>query len=771
MKKLQQFIPLICLLAGQSAFAEEQKAVKLQDVDVVGVTPLLGSGIPVNKVPVPVQQATAKQLEESQSLSLADYMNRYLGSVNINDAQNNPFQPDVQFRGFSASPLMGLPQGLSIYMNSIRFNEFFGDTVNWDLIPEGAIDTMTLQSGTNPAFGLNTLGGALAMRTKTGFSAPKHQLEVSGGSWGRHSEEITSGWNNGTWGYFLDARYFNEDGWRDFSNTEVMQGLATLSWRGDVSSLDLTLATADNNLRGNGTIPVELLRVHRKAVFTQPDQMINRFFLASLEGSHWFNDHIELSGNMYFRRLKTNSLNGDGSEYGECGGVVCEEDGITQVLDLKGDPITFSDAVDGGTRNTSTTIQRSFGFALQTAFDYKIMNRENHFITGATYDQGNVHYSADTELGALNEQRGVDGSGIKTEESHVRLNTETEHYGIFFSDTFSITDKLDITVAGRYNQTRIALMDQDGTELNGKHVFQRFNPSAGLTYQFMPELTFYGNYSESARAPTPMELSCSDPDAPCKLPNAFVSDPPLKQVVANTWEAGFRGQFRHILDGHLSWHAGVFRTENKNDIIFQSTGGVATNLGYFTNVGKTRRQGIELGLQGDFFDRLRLSANYTYLEATFRTPYLSNSPSHPNADANGDIQVQEGDSIPGIPQQMFKVALDYDVIKGMTYLDRWTMGTDIIYNGSQYMRGDESNEGTKLSAYAVVNLRTEFEFNKHVTLFGRVTNLFDTEYKNFGQYASTGDVLTDALGISDKDTQFVGIGAPRAAWVGIRLSM
>jgi len=770
MKKLQQFIPLLYLLAGQSAFAQEQKTVKLQDVEVVGVTPLLGSGIPVNKVPVPVQRATAKQLEESQSLSLADYMNRYLGSVNINSAQNNPFQPDVQFRGFTASPLMGLPQGLSIYMNSIRFNEFFGDTVNWDLIPEGAIDTMTLQSGSNPAFGLNSLGGALAMRTKTGFSAPKHQLEVSGGSWGRHSEEITSGWNNGTWGYFLDARYFNEDGWRDFSNSEVMQGLATLSWRGDVSSLDLTLASADNNLRGNGTIPVELLRLRRDAVFTQPDQTINRFFLASLEGSHWFNDHIELSGNMYFRRLKTNSLNGDGSEYQDCAGLVCDEAG-DQVLDLAGNTIPWSDDVDGGTKNTSTTIQRSFGFALQTAFDYQIMAHENHFITGATYDQGNVHYSADSELGALNAQRGVDGSGIKAEESHVRLNTETEHYGIFFSDTFSVTDKLDITVAGRYNQTRIALMDQDGTELNGKHVFQRFNPSAGLTYQFMPELSFYGNYSESARAPTPMELSCADPDAPCKLPNAFVSDPALKQVVANTWEAGFRGQFRHILDGHLSWSAGVFRTENKNDIIFQSTGGVVSNTGYFTNVGKTRRQGIELGLQGNFFDDLRVSANYTYMEATFRTPFLSNSPSHPDADANGDIQVKQGDFIPGIPRQMFKVALDYDVIKGMTYLDRWTMGTDIIYNGSQYLRGDESNQGSKLNAYAVVNLRTEFQFNKHFTLFARVTNLFDTQYKNFGQYANTGDVLTDALGISDKDTQFVGIGAPRAGWVGIRLSM
>ncbi len=760
--------PLLCLVGASTTVYAEDQRVKLETVEIVGVTPFQGSGISINKVPVPVSIVDAEQLEKSQSISLADYMNRYLGSVNINDAQNNPFQPDVQYRGFTASPLMGLPQGLSVYVNSIRFNEFFGDTVNWDLIPEGAIDTMALQSGSNPAFGLNTLGGAIAIKTKTGFTAPKHQLEVSGGSWGRHSEELSSGWNNGKFGYFVDVKYFNEDGWRDFSNTEVMQGFSTFSWRGEDSTLDLTLATADNTLRGNGTVPVELLKTNRKAVFTQPDQTINRFFLASLDGSTWLTDHAELSGNMYFRRNKTGALNGDGSEFVDCTGLnvgtLCDA-ANAQVLDLAGGAIPFGPAVDGGTLNTSTTIQRSYGLALQTAFDYQILQHDNHFIVGMTYDQGNVHYSADTEVGVLNADRGVNGSGYKTFDAHVRLNTETEHYGVFFTDTFSVTDQLDVTVSGRYNKTRIALLDQVGTELNGNHVFERFNPSAGLTYNFMPELIFYGNYSESARAPSPMELSCSDPNAPCKLPNSFVSDPPLEQVVASTWEAGFRGRFDNVLEGRVNWSAGIFRSINNNDIIFQSTGGVTANTGYFNNIGRTRRQGIELGLNGEVYDDLRFSTNYTYMEATFRSPYKANSPSHPKADVNGDIQVQKGNNIPGIPQHLFKVALDYDVIK------QWTVGTDVIYNGSQFFRGDESNTASKTNAYAVVNLRSEIRFNEHVALFGSVTNLFDTQYKNFGQYANTGDVLTDALGITDVDTQFVGIGAPRAGWVGIRLSL
>ncbi len=768
------FLVNIAFMAGVHA-EEKSQPLHLEVMDVISVSPLPGSNISENKIPSPVQTVTSEQLESAQSLSLADYMNRYMGNVNINSAQNNPFQPDVRVRGYAASPLMGLPQGISVYMNGLRMNEAFGDNVNWDLIPEGAIDTMSLQSGSNPVFGLNTLGGAIAIKTKTGFSAPGHHLEVSGGSWGRHSEEITSGWNNGEFGYFLDARYFNEDGWRDFSNSEVMQGLATLSWRGEVSSLDLTLVSTDNDLKGNGTVPVELLRTSRSAVFTQPDQTINRLFLAALEGSTWLNDHIELSGNMYFRRLNSHGLNGDGTNFQQCAApnpttIMCDE-GNNAIVDLNGQTIPFNAAVSSGTKNTSSIIQRSFGFALQSAFDYQLFDHENHFIVGAAYSQGNVHYGADSELGALNVQRGVNGSGIKVQDSHVRLNTETENYSLYFNETFSVTDQLNLIVGGRYNQTSIRLLDQFGTALNGYHVFQRFNPSAGLTYVFRPEVSFYGNYSESTRAPTPMELSCSDPLAPCKLPNAFVSDPPLKQVVAHTFETGFRGEFGDFLAGTLNWRAGVFRTENENDILFKSTGGVVANTGYFDNVGKTRHQGIELGIFGDAFDRLRYSANYTYMEATFRTPFKVNSPSHPAADANGDIQVKQGDFIPGIPRQMFKVALDYDVIKGMTYLDRWTMGTDVIYNGSQYLRGDESNQGSKLNAYAVVNLRTEFQFNPHVTLFARVTNLFDTQYKNFGQYANTGDVLTNALGITNRDTQFVGIGAPRAGWVGIRLSL
>ncbi|MEQ1638267.1 MAG: TonB-dependent receptor [Methylococcales bacterium] len=819
------FAGLLGLFSAAGLAAEKAGTVELEPMEVVGVTPLQGgSGVTIDKIPAHVQVITAEELEKSQSLTLPEYMNRYLGSVNINDAQNNPYQPDVQYRGFTASPLLGLPQGLAVYVNGIRFNEPFGDSVNWDLIPEGAIDTMTLQSGSNPAFGLNTLGGALSLQTKTGFTSPKHQLEVSGGSWGRHSEELSSGWNNGTFGYFIDAKYFNEDGWRDFSNSEVQQALGTFSWRGDRSDLDLTLATADNNLRGNGTLPLELLQVNRSTVFTHPDITRNRMFLASLSGNTDVTDDIKVSGNMYYRRNRMRTYNGDGSEFGGCGGghddadekqarklaktgedeqddidrinevdddngtdanddiggddesegdddngdvndnSLCDEEG-ERLADINQQPITNGDNVQGGTINTSESVQRSFGFALQTAFNQQIFNHANNFVVGWTYDNNSVHYSADTELGALTDDRGVAGAGILLHDSRVRLNTSTETYGAFFSDTFSITEQLHLNVAGRYNHSNIKLMDHYGDDLNGQHRFERFNPSAGLTYAILPHLTAYGSYSQSTRMPTPMELSCADPDAPCKLPNAFVSDPPLNQVVAETWEAGFRGKLNAIPETTMDWSAGYFQTNSNDDIIFQSAGGVVGNRGFFQNIGRTKRQGLELGMHANVFKRLHIDANYTYLDATVGVDYLSQSPNHPKADDQGNVLVKNGSRLPGIPEHLIKLAVSYDIIPD------WSLGVNMLYNGDQFLRGDEANLTSPLASYMLFNLKTEYRFNEHFSIFGKLDNIFNKRYQNFGTFGNTGDVLENSLGVNDLDTRFVGVGAPRAGWVGVRITL
>ena len=776
MKKVLYGILGLVSLTAVGATPEKDKPLDLGVIDVVGVTPLPGSGVAAQKIPANIQTVSSEQLEKTQSLSLAQYINRFLGSVSINEAQSNPLQPDIYYRGFAATPILGLPQGISTYVNGVRFNEPFGDSVNWDLISENAIDSMVLFPGSNPVFGLNTLGGAISIKTKTGFSSPGHQFEAYGGSWDRHSEEITSGWNNGTWGYFLDLHNFGEQGWRNYSPSTALQGLGSLNWRGDKGSLDLTLAANDNNLKGNGAVPIQLLELDRNAVFTHPDQTTTRMFFSELAGSYDLTDAVEISGNAYFRQNRIRTFNGDNSDYEDCEleeneGLLCEEPGDDEevVVDTNGNNVDAVDAVEGATNNTSQTYQRSRGGTLQSVFNQDLFNHENNLTVGASYDYATVHFESDTELASLTDSRGTIGSGIYVDESKVRLNTNTETVGAFFTDSFSITDALTATIAGRFNHIGINMKDQYINDplktLNGSHTFDRFNPSAGLTYQIIKNLGMYGSYSESARAPTPMELSCADPEAPCKLPNSFVADPPLKQVVAKTWEGGFRGDLNELLGkGDLKWNLGYFHTINNNDIIFRRD--VSSNIisqGYFDNVGQTRRHGIEAGTTVNYpqlfsqIDDWHFSTNYTYLNATFMNEFDTVDPLDPSQVA----VVSSGDRIPGIPEHLYKVAIGVDLWQKVSF------GIDGIYSGDQYFRGDEANNNNTLNGYWVFNTTAEYKVNKHFALFGNLNNIFNTNYNSFGVYGDASEVLGPAF----NDGRFVSPGAPRAGWIGIRLSM
>ena len=784
--KVQVFNTLFALygLVALDISVASDEPLDLGLMNIISTSPLDGRGVEAKKLPGNIQTVSNKQLQNAQSISLADYINRYLGSVTINEAQNNPLQPDIYYRGFVASPLLGMPQGLSTYINGVRFNEPFGDTVNWDLIPEGAIDSMALYGGSNPVYGLNSLGGAISVKTKTGFTAPGHQIEVYGGSWDRHSEELSSGWNNGTWGYFVDLNHFEEEGWRNFSPTKAERAFGTLSWRGDKGSLDLTLAANDNDLRGNGATPESMLQQEgRKSVFTHPDQTITRLFFSELAGSYDLSDDIEISGNAYFRQNRIKTFNGDTSDFEDCEfpgdginpshiGFLCEDPQSDPdeevVVDTNGNDVVATDAVEGGTNNTSQTNMRSRGGTLQTVFAHDLFAHENNLTVGSSYDFSEVHFSSDTELASLTGDRGTIGSGVFVREPMVRLTTNTSAVGVFLSDSFSITDDLTATVAGRYNYIHMNLIDRDGTELNGSHTFERLNPSAGLTYNILNNLTVYGNYSESTRAPSPMELSCADPEAPCKLPNSFTADPPLEQVVAKTWEGGFRGDLNSLLGkGDLKWNLGYFHTINSNDIIFRrDLNSGLISQGYFDNVGKTRRYGIEAGTQINYpqlFSRIddwHFSTNYTYLNARFLSGFDSLDPLNHDQAA----PVSQGDKIPGIPEHVFKASLGVDLWQ------RVLLGFDGLYSGDQVFRGDEANNNAKLSGYWVFNARAEYKITLNFALFGRLDNIFDKNYSSFGVYGDASGVL-GGFGTGNGNDRFVSPGMPRAGWVGVRLSL
>jgi hypothetical protein len=334
-----------------------------ETVEVVGVTPIHGLGIERNKVPVNVQSATSAQLTRTRALYVGEQLVERFASVAANEAQTNAFQPDIQFRGFVSSPLLGLPQGLAVYQDGVRMNEPFGDTVNWDLLPTNAIASINLMPGSNPLFGLNALGGAISLQTKTGYSSPGHAATVSAGSFGRRWVDLQSGAHSDRLSYFVTGRVLAEEGWRDFSPTRIGQLFGNVEWRGSATTLTASVTGGANKLIGNGAAPVQLLEEDRDAVFTHPDETRTSLALMTLRGRHTAAPDVALEAVLFYRPATIRTFNGDDTDYDEC-----EDDDLEELLcteDGDGEPVedqfgafipVDDDDPFNGTNNTSKTV-------------------------------------------------------------------------------------------------------------------------------------------------------------------------------------------------------------------------------------------------------------------------------------------------------------------------------------------------------------------------------------------------------------------------------
>jgi outer membrane receptor protein involved in Fe transport len=726
-------------------------------VDVVGVTPVTGAGVLRDKIPSNVQSLDFST-NPRVGVSAADWL-MTLASIQINEAQSNPFQPDLQFRGFTASPLLGLPQGLVAYQDGVRVNEPFGDTINWDLIPVNAIKRIDVMPGANPAFGSNALGGAIVVETKDGFSSAGHDLSFSTGAFGRWIAEGSSGAHltDRHLAYFAAGRVLAEDGWRDFSPSRVRQGFGAIDWtKGNHTLVRGSASISRNRLVGNGVAPVLLLQEDRNAIFTHPDQTSTSLTQFNGRVTHVVSDRTNLDAVAYTRPSRVRSFNGDDTNYQACDdrpfrGGMCLDD--EPVFDLSGRliPAAPNGVELDATNNTSTTRNRGYGGSVQLSQISYPFNGHNQLAAGLTFDGARSRYESATELASLTDDRGTIGSGFTDAASLVGLRTTSRHVGLYVSDFHDVSAKLTISGSVRLNRTVIKLRDQIGEELNGDHEFTRLNPSIGATYALNDQVTAYASVGTTSRAPTPSELSCADPEDACRLPNAFVADPPLDQVRATTFEGGVRGNA-----GLLRWAASAFRTVNSDDIIFVSSGAL-TNEGYFRNIDQTTRQGLELTLQTPAHRLVSGSASYTFLDATFGVPLTLSSPNHPD-EHDGEIDVEKGARLPGLPRHSAKFI-------GRVAGARGSVQASLNLTSSQFLRGDEANLLDAIDGYAVVNLAARFAVTPRVELFADVINLFDPEYETFGLLGEADDVLGDDY----DDPRFVSPGAPRAAWLGVRL--
>jgi outer membrane receptor protein involved in Fe transport len=744
---LAQAIPAPNAPAGPALAPQETQgsnttanAGPVEEITVVGTSPLLGSGVDRNKIPVDTQVLDSANLTREGAPDILQALNTQIAGIVLDSASGNPYQPSLFYDGFEVSPLQGTSQGMAVYVNGLRFNQPFGDTVNWDLIPDIAISKINLE-GSNPLFGLNALGGSFNVALKDGFSYSGGQADISGGSFGTVQGDLQYGIHIGNQALYVAGSVIHQDGWRDLQSTDIQNVFSDWGIKQDNVEIHLNLTAANSGINGPGTAPVELLDADSRAQFTAPNAIFNRYIQAAFRTSIDVNDTLSVQAQAYYDYFQQRVENGNSANDTPCddgSNLLCQGPGMPSTT-RGGAPIPafLGNNAAYSELDTNTTNTNAYGAAFQVTGTSDLFGFKNHLVAGASFDGAQTEFSATAFIGGLTPiTRIYIGPGEVIDEPGnnvpVRVAISDAYAGGFASDTLNLTSALALTISGRFNFAEIDLADQGGGDLTGNHAYARFNPASGLTYSFSPQLTAYAGYAEANRAPTPAELSCAGPENSCSLANFFVGDPDLKQVVAHTVEAGLRGHFDVTGGMRLAYDLSLFHTDSDDDIVFINS--VTLNRAFFANVGQTRRQGGS-GRIDIKTDRISAYVNYTYTDATYQTGYVEAGGSNPDADANGNITVRPGDELPGVPRSVVKFGIDGAITEA------WHAGVDGQYQGGQYLFGDEANLTPRLPGYFVMNLHSTYDITPRFQVFANAQNLLDRRYYTYGTFSPTSSVF------------------------------
>lgn len=762
-----------------------------EHVVVYGTLPGGALGLDSNKVPGFLQDLDAQAIGAQHGGSLLAPLAAQSAGISVTDTQGNGVFQDLRFHGFEASPLQGTPQGIAVYQNGMRLNEAFGDTVNWEAIPQNAVAHAQVWSA-NPIFGLNALGGAVALTMKDGFAWQGAEAGLQGGSYGHGQAGAQWGGSDGTHSFYGAVEGVTDAGWRYHSQSNLARLYADAGWRTGDSEFHLSVSGAASGLGVVGPTPIEMTARDPRAVYTYPQTTRDSIASITVSGKSRLTEHWQIAGAAYLRTLKQRHVDGNDADFERCSaassfpGMLCLEDDDFPapspktpafrdqfaVLDQAGAPIAFTPGTIYGTVDRTYTDSVSHGVTLQITGGTPLLGHGNYFTAGLSFDGSGIGFRSTSTLGRIFPDLDVAadpalagaGSIIRSNGdlgyAPVTLGATTNYYGLYAVDALDLTAAVTLTAGLRINAAGIATRDRSGAapELTGTHGYGHANPLAGLTWRLDPLVTLFGGYSQANRAPTPLELDCASATLPCLLEGSLVADPPLKQVVSETVQAGARGDLP-LGGGTLAWSASAFRTDADNDIV--SLASAIQGRGYFANVPATRRQGVDVTARYAA-QAWSVYANWSYLEATYQFTGTLASPNNPGADGDGNVAVTPGRHIPLNPAHTVKAGGDVAVT------DDLSLGGELAFTGSRYYDGDPSNLNAKLPAAAIVDLRARYRVAPGWALYGLIDNLFDNKDASYGTYfdpSDTAGLVSPALA----DARSITLRQPISFQLGVNL--
>jgi iron complex outermembrane recepter protein len=662
--------------------------VELAPIEVVGsilpsAGPVVGSGVPAR-----VTVLNRGDIEASEPRLLTDLLVNQAGFSSYDDL-GSAAKLSLSSRGFFASPVVGLPQGISVFLDGIRQNEPDAAQVNFDLLPMEHLTRIELLSGTASLLGRNSLGGAINLVSNQGGGPTRGELEVSGGNYTTLGTDgsVRGSLGSGKWSYYAGGGYDRENGWRQDTRSKQYNGFFNIGRLTPRWGVRLQGYGARSRARAAGSLPESVYHVNPDSNLTTGDyEDLNNLQLAV--SGYTRSARSQLSASAYIRRHRADRFN----------------------VNQPADPDNL-----GKSRNR----------ILGSNVDYRVDRTVGKSKLGLRIGADGSASHTDVQLFADSTKFG--GSQLQT--TFVKSPTwDVGAFGIADLTTGPVT----ISAGARYDYVRIPFRNQLDPSRDTTSSYSRLSPRGGISWAATGSLTLYGSVGTSFRAPAVIELACSDKAEPCPLPFALGDDPPVKPVRATTYEIGGK-----LIAGSSIFNASAYRTDVKDDIFLfasDTTISGSTIEGFFGNLNETRRAGLEFSVQAFLSGGHSLYANYAWTRATFQSAAEIFSIRENFGRSNA---VRPGDQLPLVPSHQVKVGGTLVLPKG------FFGGMDGRYIGSQYLRGDEANVEPKLGGYFVADARLGWR-GAGWEITAIANNLFQHKYATFGTFnvnQGAGDVL------------------------------
>ena len=663
---------LICVAQMTSAHAEgvgvnEESPPSIQQLPEVLVTDTRLPSVDENILAVPGKRTviSAKDIQDSGATTVQEAVSQATGIV-MYDQVGNAFEQRIDLRGYNGNPV----SSTSVFVDGVRVNEPEFNHMNFDLIPLETIDHMEIIPGASAIYGKNAMGGVINIRTKRGAAQRQLTGETAFGSFGRQRYTLNTGGPIGKLDYYGSLSREREDGYRDESDAKLWRGFGKVGYR-PVDGTDLTVSYTyvKDNLEQAGSLPRNLAGDDPKANFSPGDffDRENNFVKGTVQ--QVIPGGFTFTGNGFYRRLNQESF-------------------------LVSQPFTV-----GGNNSTSRNFvdTESWGGTFQLAHELEVGDLRNVLAVGGEVGRNDFknRLLSLSDFGPFN----------------IRRKSEEEVTAFFIQDTVHVFSDVVLVGGFRYDRNELDFRDLLNPANDGRKVFHRITPRAGLTYFLAPQSSVYVSYSQGFRVPTNDELFAQ---------GTFGSNPNLKAVRSHNFEVGLQSGISAW--GNLA--IALYQSNIRDEIFFTCLAcDFSPGDGQNRNVSKSRRRGVEVTLKvkpNEFVDGL---VNYTYTEAQFRSRF--------NISSTRVVDV--GDSFPLVPKHRLTVTGTVHPTKGLS------LSLSGLYASTQFLQGDESNVRDRLQGYFVLNGRVAYEHpvpGGVLKGFVSVNNALDNNYQTSGIYAA-----------------------------------